>query len=136
MRLSWDRYYMNIAIETSKRSTCDRLSVGCVIVKNNRIISTGYNGSVSGFDHCIESGHLFNKEGRCIRTVHAEQNAILFAGENLSGATCYVTHYPCEHCSKLLAQAGISRLVYGKEYMNEHSMYFLKNIDVCKIEEE
>jgi dCMP deaminase len=124
---------MNIAIEASKRSTCDRLNVGCVLVRDNKIISTGYNGSISGHLHCSEIGHLLNDQGRCIRTIHAEQNAILFAGGNLKGSTCYVTHYPCENCSKLLVQAGIKRLVYNEFYNNVYSNIFLSGIEVYNL---
>jgi dCMP deaminase len=128
-RLGWDSYFINLAKYIALRSTCDRLSVGCVIVKDNRVIGTGYNGSVSGLGHCGEVGHLYNDQGRCIRTVHAEQNALLTADKTLlKGSTAYVTHYPCEICSKLLVQAGISRVVYLEPYENKHSKYFLDTI--------
>ncbi|WP_257391540.1 deoxycytidylate deaminase [Cytobacillus gottheilii] len=129
-RKSWDEYFMDIAIKVSTRATCDRLHVGCVIVKDKQIVSTGYNGSVSGEKHCDEIGHLYNDQNRCIRTIHAEQNAILFADRNsLKGATAYVTHKPCENCAKLLVQAGIVRLIYLHEYENTYSDYFLKMIE-------
>lgn len=130
-RKSWDKYYLDIADKVATRSTCDRLSVGCVIVKNNRIISTGYNGSVSGKEHCDDVGHLYNDEGRCIRTIHAEQNALLFAErEELKDATVYVSHQPCENCAKLLAQAGVSKVVFEHEYKNTDSAFFLDMIEV------
>jgi len=130
-RKSWDEYYLDIADKVATRSTCDRLSVGCVIVKNNRIISTGYNGSVSGKEHCDDVGHLYNDEGRCIRTIHAEQNALLFAErEELKDATVYVSHQPCENCAKLLVQAGVSKVVFEYEYKNTDSDFFLDMIEV------
>ncbi len=133
MRKDWDQYFLDIAEKVSERSTCDRLSVGCIIVKDKRIVSTGYNGSVKGHEHCSEAGHLLNDQGRCIRTIHAEQNALIFANrDDLSGATVYVTHYPCETCSKLLAQAGIARIVYRNYYANANSDQFLKNIEVSQ----
>ena len=133
-RKSWDEYYLDIADKVATRSTCDRLSVGCVIVKNNRIISTGYNGSVSGKEHCDDVGHLYNDEGRCIRTIHAEQNALLFAErEELKDATVYVSHQPCENCAKLLVQAGVSKVVFEYEYKNTDSDFFLDMIEVEQI---
>lgn len=130
-RKSWDKYYLDIADKVATRSTCDRLSVGCVIVKNNRIISTGYNGSISDKEHCDDVGHLYNDEGRCIRTIHAEQNALLFAErEELKDATVYVSHQPCENCAKLLVQAGVSKVVFKHEYKNTDSAFFLDMIEV------
>lgn len=129
-RKSWDDYFMSIASSVATRSTCDRLHVGCVIVKDNRILSTGYNGSIRGLEHCDDVGHLYNKEDRCIRTIHAEQNAILHAIESLNGSTVYVTHYPCENCSKLLVQSGVKRVVYTNKYSNEFSDFFLKTVQV------
>ena len=130
-RKSFDRYFMDIAEMTATRSTCDRLSVGCVIVKDRRIVSTGYNGSVSGTDHCDDVGHLYNNQGRCVRTIHAEQNAILFAErDELKGATVYCTHKPCENCSKLLVQAGVKRIVYKHDYKNKEAEYFLKMVEL------
>ena len=133
-RKSWDEYFISIAESVATRSTCDRLHVGCVITKDRRIISTGYNGSVHGQEHCDDVGHLYNDEGRCVRTIHAEQNALLFANrEELKGATLYCTHYPCENCSKLIAQSGVSRVVYKHPYDNKISSYFLGMIETVQL---
>jgi dCMP deaminase len=110
---------MRIAWEISRRATCDRLHVGCVIVDNDRsILATGYNGSVVGRDHCDDAGHdLVN--GHCVRTVHAEQNAIAQAarrGTALSGAIAYVTAYPCWPCAKLLANSGVHIVRFARAY--------------------
>lgn len=102
---------MNIAHAVAGRSTCDRASVGCVIVKDKRIVSTGYNGAPHGLPHCSEVGHLL-VDGRCKRVVHAEANAIIHAKEDLSGSTAYVTHEPCIDCSNLLTNVGVKRVVY------------------------
>ncbi|MGG0667818.1 cytidine/deoxycytidylate deaminase family protein [Lederbergia citrisecunda] len=134
-RKTWDEYFMSIAKTVATRATCDRLHVGCVIVKGKKILSTGYNGSISGSDHCDDVGHLYNNEGRCIRTVHAEQNAILHTSEKLTGATAYVTHYPCENCAKLLVQSGVVRVVYANKYKNEYSDFFLNMIETTYLED-
>lgn len=133
-RKSWDEYFLDIADEVSTRSTCNRLSVGCVIVKDKRIISTGYNGSIHGMGHCDDIGHLYNDQGRCIQTIHSEQNAILHANRlDLVGSTAYVTHYPCENCAKLLVQSGVKRVVYRNPYENKHSQFFLSNIETVHL---
>jgi dCMP deaminase len=101
-----------------ERSTCDRAHVGCVLVLDKRILTTGYNGSPAGQPHCDEVGHLL-VDGHCVRTIHAETNAIIQAalhGVSTKGATCYVTHYPCINCAKALINAGITRLVYETAY--------------------
>ncbi len=97
LRASWDEYFMNIASEVSTRSTCDRKFVGAVIVRDKSILATGYNGSIRGLPHCDEEGHLM-EDGHCVRTVHAEANAIVQAARNgvrIEGATIYVTASPC-----------------------------------------
>lgn len=128
-RISWDEYFMGLAERASERSTCDRAHVGCVIVKDKIIVSTGYNGSVHGLDHCDHVGHLLNDEGRCIRTIHAEQNALAHAERSLlSGSTAYVTHEPCETCTKLLAQQGVERIVFRNSYPNKYNQHFNKNM--------
>lgn len=118
MRIDWDPYFLQIASVAATRSTCDRLHVGCVLVRNKVVIATGYNGSVRGLDHCDEFGHDI-EDDHCQRTVHAESNAIAQAareGARTSQATAYVTHAPCWPCFKLLVNAGIERIVYGAEY--------------------
>lgn len=137
MRKNWDSYFLDIADKVAERSTCDRLNVGCVIVKDKLIVSTGYNGSIRGQDHCSEAGHLHNEQGRCIRTIHAEQNAIIFASrDELQGATAYVTHEPCETCSKLLIQAGITRIVFKHPYKNSNNQNFVKDVAWEHLEQE
>jgi dCMP deaminase len=111
---------MNIATEVAWRATCDRKHVGCVLVDptDNVILATGYNGSVRGEPHCDDVGHDM-EDGHCVRTVHAESNAVAQAarkGARLAGARCYVTCYPCWPCFRLLANAGVREVVYADEY--------------------
>jgi dCMP deaminase len=118
MRPGWDTYFMRIAQVVGERSTCERAHVGCVIVVDKRILTTGYNGSPAGQPHCDDEGHLL-VNGHCVRTIHAETNAIIQAalhGVSTKGSTCYVTHYPCLNCTKALVNAGIRRLVYETAY--------------------
>ena len=106
-RPSWDEYFMNIAHEVACRSTCTRAPVGAVIVKDKRILTTGYNGSPRGLAHCMEVGCLMDNE-HCVRTLHAEQNAIIQAalhGVSTRGADIYVTHQPCFICAKMIINA-------------------------------
>lgn len=118
-RATWQEYFMNIAKIVSERSTCDRAYVGCVLVnKDNRIVSTGYNGSISGNAQCDEVGHTM-RDGHCIATIHAEMNAILYCakeGISIKNSVCYVTHFPCLNCTKALIQAGISKIYYENGY--------------------
>lgn len=126
-RPDWDEYFMNICTEVGKRATCDRGRSGAVIVKNKRIISTGYVGSPKGLPHCDEEGHLlkksFDEKGEltqnCIRTTHAEQNAIVQAalhGISTDSATLYCKMEPCFTCAKMIINAGIRRVVCEKRY--------------------
>lgn len=96
-RISWSDYFLNIAEQVAKRSTCSRLNVGCVITENNRIITTGYNGSPSGLDHCEDNGCLV-VDNHCLRTVHAEINALRQLPEFSGYVKLYCTHEPCESC--------------------------------------
>lgn len=133
MRPEWDSYFMKIATAVAERSTCDRAMVGCVLVLEKRILTTGFNGSPTGQPHCDEEGHLMI-DGHCVRTIHAETNAIIQAalhGVSTRGCTCYVTHFPCINCSKQLINAGITRLVYGEDYrMDPNALEFLKMANV------
>ena len=120
MRPSWDVYFLRIAREVATRSTCTRKHVGAVLVRDNQILSTGYAGSVKGQPHCTDVGCDidFLTKG-CRRTVHAECNAILQAarhGISTDGATLYSTLSPCSACFKMLANAGITRIIYCEEY--------------------
>jgi dCMP deaminase len=117
-RVSWDQYFMNIAREVATRSTCSRKHVGAVIVRDKVILSTGYNGSIRGMPHCDEAGHMM-EDGHCVRTIHAEANAVIQAATNgtrIAGAAIYVTASPCWSCFKMIANAGITRIVYGEFY--------------------
>jgi len=124
---------MKIAYAVSERSTCDRALVGCVLVTDKRILTTGFNGSPAGQDHCDEVGHLM-VDGHCVRTIHAETNAIIQAalhGISTRGATCYVTHFPCINCTKALINAGIVRIVYSVGYrMDKNALDFLEAAEV------
>ena len=119
MRKSWNEYFMDLAVTVASRSTCDRAFVGCILVnKDNRIVSTGYNGSVAGNPHCDDVGHTMRND-HCIATIHAEINAVLYCakeGISLKGTICYVTHFPCLNCTKALIQAGISKIYYKEGY--------------------
>lgn len=102
------------------RSTCTRLSVGATIVREKRIIAGGYNGSVSGGDHCMDSG-CYVVDNHCVRTIHAEVNALLQCakfGVTTEGAEIYVTHFPCIHCAKAIIQSGIRAVYYAEAYKN------------------
>lgn len=112
---------MNLAREAATRSTCPRKSVGALVVRDKAILATGYNGSIRGLPHCTEVGCLI-ENGHCVRTVHAEANAILQAarhGVSIDGADVYVTASPCWDCFKLIANAGVTRVLYGEFYRDE-----------------
>lgn len=120
-RASWDEYFMAIARQVATRSTCERKHVGAVIVREKMILATGYNGSVRGLPHCDDEGHLM-EDGHCVRTIHAEANAIVQAARNgvrVEGAHIYVTASPCFNCFKLIANAGLGRIVFGEFYRDE-----------------
>ncbi|MGX6969763.1 ComE operon protein 2 [Vagococcus bubulae] len=120
-RIPWDQYFMAQSMLLSLRSTCTRLSVGATIVRDRRIIAGGYNGSVTGDVHCIDEG-CYLVDGHCVRTIHAEMNAILQCakfGVETDGAEIYVTHFPCLQCTKMILQAGIKTIHYLKDYRND-----------------
>ncbi|HLV21883.1 MAG TPA: dCMP deaminase family protein [Polyangiaceae bacterium] len=120
-RASWDEYFMAIARQVATRSTCDRKHVGAVIVRDRMILTTGYNGSIRGLSHCDDDGHMM-EDGHCVRTVHAEANAIVQAARNgvrVDGADIYVTASPCFGCFKLVANAGLKRIVFGEFYRDD-----------------
>ena len=140
MRKSWDSYFMKITEMVASRSTCDRAMVGCVLVnRDHRIVSTGYNGSVSGNPHCDDVGHTM-RDGHCIATIHAEMNAILYCAKEgipTKGTICYVTHFPCLNCTKALIQAGISEIIYKDDYrVDEYAVKLFEknNIPVRKFD--
>jgi dCMP deaminase len=131
-RPSWDDYFMDITLQVARRSTCDRARVGAVIVKDKRILTTGYNGAPTGLPHCDNVGHLI-VNGHCVRTLHAEQNAIIQAalhGVSVAGGTMYVTHQPCLTCAKMIINAGIRCVVYAGHYPDENAVAFLQEAGV------
>lgn len=112
---------MKIARQVATRSTCHRKNVGAVIVRDRTILSTGYNGSIRGTEHCDEAGHMM-EGGHCVRTIHAEANAIIQAARNgvrVEGSEIYTTASPCWECFKLIVNAGINRIYYGEFYREE-----------------
>ncbi len=141
MRVSWDEYFMEIAEIVKTRSTCLRRQIGAVIVKDNRIITTGYNGAPSGCRHCTEIGSCYRQEHNIpsgerhelCRAIHAEQNAIIQAaklGNTTDGATIYVTNQPCVICAKMCINAGIKRIVYKEGYPDALAMQMLEEAGV------
>jgi dCMP deaminase len=127
IRPSWDEYFMDLAATAAKRATCDRGRSGCIIVRDKHVLVTGYVGSPKGMPHCDDAGHLFKKvyheDGsvtqHCVRTVHAEQNAICQAarrGIALNKGTLYCKMTPCRTCAMLIINCGIERVVCEKKY--------------------
>lgn len=127
VRPDWDHYFMAIARITALRSSCDRKHVGAVLVADKRIIATGYNGAPSGLPTCAEVGHqLVDMNGRqsCVRTIHAEHNAILqcaITGVPVAGAILYVTAKPCLECLKAITVSGVSSVVFTESYDSARS---------------
>lgn len=140
MRPSWDEYFTEIIQVVKKRSTCVRRKVGALIVKDKRILSTGYNGAPTKLKHCDEIGCLRDKlnipsgqRHELCRGLHAEQNAIISAakaGICIEGATMYVTNQPCILCAKMIINAGIKRVVFSGDYPDELSRQLLNEADV------
>lgn len=122
-RPSWDEYFLQMATLVAGRSTCPRRHVGAVLVRDRRVVATGYNGSVRGAPHCDEVGCLL-EGGHCRRTVHAELNALLqcaYHGVTSVGATLYTTDFPCLDCAKALIQAGVRSVVFRSDYPDRHA---------------
>jgi len=120
-RRPWDDYFMEIARVVSSRATCDRKHVGAVIVRDKTILSTGYNGSIRGRPHCRDAGHMM-EDGHCVRTIHAEANAIIQAAKNgvmIDGGTIYTTASPCWPCFKIISNAGLGRVVFQEFYRDQ-----------------
>ena len=123
---------MRIAQQVATRSTCDRKHIGAVIVRDKTILSTGYNGSIRGLGHCDDIGHMM-ENGHCVRTVHAEANAIAHAAKNgvsLNQSEIYITASPCWTCFKLVANAGIIKVVYGEFYRDERIFEAAKQANI------
>lgn len=117
-RPSWDDYFAQQAALVATRATCPRLHVGCVLVRDHRLLATGYNGSLPGAEHCEDVGCDI-EDGHCVRTLHAEANAVTQAalvGTALAGAVAYTTHQPCWPCSKLLIAAGVCKIRFSSSY--------------------
>jgi dCMP deaminase len=140
-RLSWDQYFMRIALLVAERATCNRAKIGAVIVKDKNIIATGYNGSPAGQPHCTDVGCLLyvsrnpdgEEEENCFRTIHAEINAIAQAakhGVEINDAYIYITASPCYHCLKTLMNTGIKRIYYLKPYKIDRIRPLLENSDI------
>lgn len=140
MRPSKDEYFMEIAQVVAKRSTCLRLHVGAVVVKDGQILSTGYNGAPHGLEHCTDVGCIREKQNiahgthhEICRAVHAEQNSIVQAalhGVSVRGGTVYCTHQPCILCTKMIINAKIERVVYLNGYPDQSSIEFLRQAGI------
>lgn len=131
-RTSWERYFMKIAQQVATRSTCDRKHIGAVIVRDKTILSTGYNGSIRKLPHCDDIGHMMENK-HCVRTVHAEANAIAQAaknGINVDQSEIYITASPCWTCFKLLANAGIIKVIFGEFYRDRRIIEAAKQANI------
>ncbi len=132
-RPDWPVYFMDIAERVARRSTCNRRAVGAVIVKQKRILTTGYNGAPSGMAHCHDVGCLM-VDGHCVRTLHAEQNALIQAahfGVSTEGAEIYITCSPCLTCAKMIINAGIQKVWYRDGYPDDLAFQFLEEAGVA-----
>lgn len=132
-RPSWQAYFLALAEAASTRATCTRLQVGCVLVRDRQLVSTGFCGSLPGDAHCIDVGCQLGPSGGCTRTSHAEANAIALAARSgiaLDGCEAYVTHSPCMACARLLVMAGVRRVVYAREYRDTSPLDVLRNAGV------
>jgi dCMP deaminase len=150
IRPSWDEYFMDLAKAAAKRATCDRGRSGCVIVRDKQVLVTGYVGSPMGLPHCDDIGHLMKKvvhdDGsvtqHCMRTVHAEQNAICQAarrGIALNGGTLYCSMTPCRTCAMLIINCGINRVVCQNRYhagMESEEMFRLAGVELTYFSED
>ena len=123
---------MRIAREIATRATCDRKHAGALIVRDKNILATGYNGSIRGLPHCDEEGHML-EEGHCVRTIHAECNAIIQAAKNgvrIEGGSIYVTASPCWGCFKMIANAGLMKIAYGEFYRDQRIFEFAQRLGI------
>ncbi|MEA1939841.1 MAG: cytidine/deoxycytidylate deaminase family protein [Candidatus Caldatribacteriota bacterium] len=142
-RPSWDEYFMEITELVSKRSTCLRRKVGAVIVKDKRILTTGYNGAPRGLSHCLEIGCLREKRNiksgerqELCRGLHAEQNAIVQAalcGVSIAGSTLYCTNQPCITCAKMIINSDIKKIIYKEKYPDRLAREMLKEAGVEEV---
>lgn len=139
-RPSWNQYFMELTSVVAKRSTCLRRKVGALLVKERRVLATGYNGAPSGLKHCSETGCIREERNvpsgqrhELCRGLHAEQNAIIQAalhGTSIEGATLYCTHQPCVVCAKMIINAGIKEIISGGEYPDELALSMLEEAGV------
>jgi len=150
VRPSWDEYFIGLMQEVAKRATCDRGKSGSLIVRDNRILSTGYVGSPPGLPHCDEAGHLMKKmvdedgtvREHCVRTIHAEQNAILQAakyGPSIEGATIYCKMEPCRVCAMMIISTGIKRVVCMRKYhaaQESREMFKKSGVELVVLEDK
>jgi dCMP deaminase len=135
-RVSWEKYFMNIAREVATRSTCDRKHVGAVITRGKTILATGYNGSIRSLAHCDDAGHEMENT-HCVRTIHAEANAIVQSarhGVRLEDSEIYVTASPCYDCFKMIANAGINKIYFGEFYRDERILDHAREIGIKLID--
>lgn len=131
-RVDWNKYFISIAKTVATRSTCIRKHVGAVIVKDKNILATGYNGSICRLPHCDDVGHMMS-DGHCVRTVHAEVNAIIQAAKNgtsINGAVIYVTASPCWECFKCIANAGIKEVYFSEFYRDKRIFEAALELDI------
>ncbi len=138
-RQTWNQYFMNLARLAAERSTCDRANVGAIIVnKENRIVATGYNGSVGRkTPHCDEVGHAM-RDSHCIATQHAELNCISYCAKEgipVRDSVIYVTHFPCLNCTKAIIQSGITKIYYAEGYRMDDFAIELLNINEIPFEQ-
>lgn len=131
-RPEWDEYFLKVAMLVSERATCPRMHCGCVLVRDKRILATGYNGSIPGADHCEDVGCMI-VDNHCVRTIHAEMNAILqcsIHGISTEGASAYVTNMPCTNCAKALIGAGIKEVIIFSDYHDTKAEDFFEKAGV------
>ena len=127
---------MEIARVVASRATCDRKLVGALLVRDRMILSTGYNGSIRGMPHCDDAGHML-ENGHCVATIHAEANAILQAAKNgvrIDGADIYTTASPCWPCFKLIANAGLRRIIFGEFYRDDRIFEVAQRLGIDLVE--
>lgn len=140
LRPSWDEYFLEIAKIVSKRSTCLRRHVGAILVKDKRILATGYNGAPSNIKHCLDMGCIRESKNvpsgerhELCRGIHAEQNLIIQAayhGVPISNSTLYCTNFPCSICAKMIINAGVERIVYLEGYPDNLSEELIKEAGI------
>lgn len=127
-RISMIDIFKEIIKNLASRSTCDRAHVGCIITRDERIVATGYNGSLPGDEHCGNDNHLL-VDGHCVRTTHAEMNALMFCaknGINVNDCEIWITHSPCPLCTKLLVMSGINKVNYIEAYRLDENPFRAK----------